>query len=138
MASVNMPLAASGFVGAITSLIVGSTERILPSTDAKSLLAIGSGMLAAIIVFEIMSWFSIIRLNLTLRSLRRIMPQFETIQSQLNNSAIKQIEVMRSHNATAKSIQGIEGEITDLSVSMARAILKIQQKSIAILQQLDS
>jgi hypothetical protein len=138
VASINAPLAASGFVGAVTSLIVGSADKIIPSGDAKSLIAIASGMLAAIISFEVMSWFLLIRLKLTQRSLQRIIPQFETIQGQLNDAAIRQMAIMKNHNASQAAINTIEKEISDLSVSMAKAVLKIQQKSLGLLHDLDS
>ena len=136
MANVNAPLAASGFVGAFTSLIVGSADKIIPDGNLKSLIAVASGMFAALLAFEIMAWYVILRLRTTKSSLDKILPQFGTIQIQLQGVINHQVEIMKSQNASAKSIKDIETELNALSTAIVRAMIAINKKSIDIVSSL--
>jgi len=138
VASVNAPLATSGFVGALTSLIVGTTDRLIPDSNLKSLISVAAGMFAALLWFGIMSWFVVLRLRATKRSLDSILPQFEQIQAQLQIVIERQMEAMRQQNASQQQLRELDKERTDLSASIARAMIEITRKSLDVVRSLST
>jgi hypothetical protein len=138
MASVNAPLATSGFVGAITSVIVGLADKIVPDSTVKALVAVGSGMVAALLSFEMMSWYVILRLRTTKGALDNIIPQFEKIQGQIQTAIERQVEIMKNQHASEKSLRDTERELNDLSGSIIKAMIEINKKSLDIIRSLES
>ncbi len=138
MASVSAPLATSGFVGALTSLIVSSADRVVPDSNLKSLISVASGMFAALLWFEIMSWFVVLRLRATKRSLDSILPQFAQIEAQLQTVIERQMEAMRQQNATQQQLRELDKERNDLAASIARAMIEITRKSLDVVRSLST
>jgi uncharacterized protein YoxC len=138
MASVNAPLAASGFVGALTSVIVTGLGPLLPDGNLKSLIAVLAGMFAALISFEVMSWFVVWRLRATKRSLDSILPHFQRIEEQLQGVIERQVEAMRQQNAPAALLREIEKDRNELAASVARAMMEITRKSIEVVRSLNA
>jgi predicted PurR-regulated permease PerM len=127
MSSVNAPLATSGFLGAITSVLVATVTKFVPDNSLQALIAVTSGTVAALVSFEIMSWLVVIRLKSTQNSLSRILPNFEKIQEQTRLAIEKQKELMTAQNAPAQAMKAIEKEANDLSASIISAMIEINK-----------
>jgi predicted PurR-regulated permease PerM len=138
MASINAPLAASGFVGALTSGVVTGLDPLLPDGNLKSLVAVLAGMFAALISFEVMSWFVVWRLRATKRSLDSILPHFQRIEEQLQAVIERQVEAMRQQNAPAALLREIEKVRNEAAASVVRAMNEITRKSIEVVRSLNT
>ena len=136
--ALNGPMAASGFVGAITSLAVGYADKWMPVGDAKALLSIIVGMLAAVMAFEILAWYAVFRLRRTRAVLDRMIPQFERLLHDLQSVIDRQLVAMEGNDATKTSRDAIRREVNELSVAIIRAMIALQSKSLDLVKNISA
>jgi hypothetical protein len=137
MPAANRQMAASAFIGALTSVFVTAASTFVSDPTLRPIVSIMAGLTASIVVFEILSWLVVLRLILIKGTIKRIIPSIESIQEQVIEGLTKQKLIMSQSNASASSIREIEKMQLDGSIELARAITKLQTKSIDLIHEIN-
>jgi predicted PurR-regulated permease PerM len=132
MAAVNGQLAASGLVGALTSLFISAGNMVVPDGNLKSLISVMAGMTASVVAFEILSWIVVLRLVRQRKVLNSLIPRLQELQTTIQEGIAHQIELMKQHNATAASLREVEKALATSSENIARVLVEIQNRSLDI------
>jgi hypothetical protein len=134
MAAVNGQLAASGLVGALTSIFIGAANQVIPDGSMKSVITVLAGLTASLVAFELLSWLVVLRLKRQRVVMNTLIPNLQDLQSTIQSGIQRQIELMREQNATAANLREIEKLLIASSEDVARALIEIQKRSIDIVR----
>lgn len=137
MPAANGQMAASAFIGALTSVFVTAASTLISDPTLRPVVSIMAGLTASIVVFEILSWIVVLRLMLIKGTIKRIIPSIESIQEQVIGGLSRQKQIMTQSNASASNIREIEKMQLESSIELAKAIIKLQAKSIALIHEID-
>jgi hypothetical protein len=88
-------------------------------------------MLVPVIWSEIMAWLDPTPCHEAV--IGHILPQFEMIQGRLNTVVTKQVEALKANNATQQNLREVERELNELSLTIVRAMVEINRKSLDII-----
>ena len=137
MAAVNGQLAASGLVGALTSLFIEVGSKLIPDGNLKSIISVMAGMTASLVAFEILSWFAILRLKSHRKVMSSLIPSLQDLQSTIQGAITHQMALMKQNNATAADLKDVEKLLVSSAEDVARVLMEIQKRSIDIVRDIN-
>ena len=137
MATSKQSLTGAGLVRAITSLMTNATERLIPDGNFKALISILAGMIATLLVFEVMSWYALQRIRAKRRQLENVLTELHAIRTQANDFMAQQIEAMKNFNASRQSIRTVETDMNAFLGTIASAVSRLNRKTSDIIDELE-
>jgi hypothetical protein len=136
MSAANGQIAASGLMGALTSLFVGATEQILPGGHLKAVVSIMAGMTASVVTFEILSRIVLWRLVRQKQIIDTMIPSIKALQVTIGDAIVDQIRMIKEGKSDEKDLEELEVLLSKSRSDLAKALLAVQKKSFELVEEL--